>query len=162
MNIVFTYGIQLAVGIILARLLSPEQFGLIGMTAIFTAIAQSFVDSGFSAALIRKKNCTQSEYSTVFYYNMLIAIIFYSLLYLAAPYISRFFDEEKLTLLVRVIGINIVIMAIAQIQRTILIKQMNFKRLTKVTIVSSIISGEYQLVWPSLVMVCGVWFSNSL
>ena len=69
-------GIQFIAGIILARILSPREFGLIGMLAIFIALSQSFIDSGFSNALIRKKDCTQTDFSTVFYFNILVGIIF--------------------------------------------------------------------------------------
>ena len=135
------HGVQLIIGVILARLLSPAQFGLIGMTAIFTAIALSFVDSGFSAALVRKKTCTQEEYSTVFFYNMFAGICLYLLLYFSSPLISSFFDEPQLTSLVRVLSLTIIILAVSQIQRTILVKRIDFKRLTIITVVSSILSG---------------------
>ena len=74
-------GITFVVGIILARLLSPKEFGLIGMLAIFIAISQSFIDSGFRQALIRKQNCSQADYSTVFYFNIVVSILFYILLF---------------------------------------------------------------------------------
>lgn len=134
-------GIQFIVGIILARLLSPQEYGLIGMTAIFTAISQTFVDSGFSAALIRKKTCTNVEFSTVFYYSIVASIIIYALLYLVAPYISNFFGEEQLTSLIRVISLNIIVLASSQIQRSILIKRIEFKRLTIITVVSMVFAG---------------------
>ena len=75
------HGIHFIIGIILARLLTPEDYGLIGMCAIFIAIGNSFVDSGFGIALIRKKKCTEEDYNTVFYFNIIISLIFYIILY---------------------------------------------------------------------------------
>ena len=103
----FVQGILFIVGIVLARLLSPRDFGLIGMVTIFIAISQSFIDSGFSSALIRKKECTQSDYSTVFYFNLAIGAFIYSLLFLIAPLLSNFFGEPQLTLILRVLGVII-------------------------------------------------------
>lgn len=139
-------GIQFVIGVILARLLSPSEFGLIGMTAVFTAVARTFVDSGFSTALIRKKSCSQDEYSTVFYYNMFAGVILYFLLFLLAPYISEFFNEERLTSIVRVIGINLIILSIAQIQRTILIKNIDFKRQAIITVIAKLSSGTIAIM----------------
>ncbi len=79
-------GIQFIAGIVLARILSPTEFGLIGMLTIFIALSQSFIDSGFTNALIRKQDCTQTDYSTVFYFNFLAGIIFYLLLFFFARF----------------------------------------------------------------------------
>lgn len=154
-NNISTNGIQFVIGIILARLLSPVEFGLIGMTAIFTAIARTFVDSGFTTALIRKNQCTQEEFSTVFYYNMFIGIILYFLLFLTAPLISNFFNEPKLINLVRVISLNIVILSISQIQRTILIKKIDFKRQTLISIIAMVCSGAVAITLA--IRGFGVW-----
>jgi len=135
------HGVQLVIGVILARLLTPAEFGLIGMTTIFVSISQTFVISGFSEALIRKKTCTQAEFSTVFYYNLVVGVCFYLLLVFSAPLISSFFNEPQLTNLVRVIGLQIVILAVSLIQRTILVKRVDFKKLTIIAIISSIFSG---------------------
>ena len=81
-------GIQLVIGIIMARILTPDEYGLIGMLAIFMAISQSFIDSGFSNALIRKIDRTETDYSTVFYFNIVVGIVFYLLLFLIAPLIA--------------------------------------------------------------------------
>jgi len=89
-------GITFIVGIILARLLEPREFGLIGMTTIFIAISQSFIDSGFTQALIRKQDCTQADYSTVFFFNLGAGILFYFILFFFAGAISVFFDEPQL------------------------------------------------------------------
>jgi len=134
-------GINFLVGIILARLLTPKEFGLIGMIAIFIAISQSFVNSGFSQALIRKQNANQTDYSTIFYFNMLVGIFFYLLLFVFAGSIANFFDEPQLKMLVRVLGIGIIINAFTIIQTTTLTKNVNFKLQTKISVISGILSG---------------------
>lgn len=134
-------GIQFIVGIILARILSPREFGLIGMLTIFIALSQSFIDSGFTNALIRKKDCTQTDYSTVFYFNFVIGIIFYFILFFFAGSISVFFNEPQLELLLQVLGLGLVLNALGIIQRTILTKNINFKLQTRVSVVASTLSG---------------------
>ncbi|WP_319481176.1 MOP flippase family protein [uncultured Draconibacterium sp.] len=148
-------GVQFIVGIVLARILSPREFGLIGMLTIFIAISQSFVDSGFSNALIRKKNCTQEDYSTVFYFNLLVGLVFYFLLFVSAGSISNFFNEPQLNLLLKVLGIGVLLNAIGIIQRTILTKEINFKLQTRVSIVASIGSGTIAITMA--LMDYGVW-----
>nr|WP_320022412.1 MOP flippase family protein [uncultured Draconibacterium sp.] len=153
-------GVQFIVGIVLARILSPREFGLIGMLTIFIAISQSFVDSGFSNALIRKKNCTQEDYSTVFYFNLLVGLVFYFLLFVSAGSISNFFNEPQLSLLLKVLGIGVLLNAIGIIQRTILTKEINFKLQTRVSIVASIGSGTIAITMALLDY--GVWSLVSL
>jgi len=134
-------GITFFVGIILARLLSPQEFGLIGMLTIFIALSQLLTDSGFSHALIRKQNCTQQDYSTVFYFNIVLGISLYILLFIAANTISIFFREPILKPLIRVIGLAIIINSFTIIQNTLLTKQINFKLQAKISVVSFFISG---------------------
>ncbi len=134
-------GIQFIVGIILARILSPREFGLIGMLTIFIALSQSFIDSGFTNALIRKKDCTQTDYSTIFYFNFVIGIIFYFILFFSAGSISIFFNEPQLELLLQVLGLGLILNALGIIQRTILTKNINFKLQTRVSVVASTLSG---------------------
>src|SRR5690606_16430858 len=101
-------GLTFVVGIILARLLSPREFGLVGMTTIFIAISQSFIDSGFTQALIRKQNCTQTDYSTVFFFNLAAGFFFYLILFFSAAPISNFFNEQQLTLIIQVLGLDLI------------------------------------------------------
>lgn len=170
-------GIQFVIGIILARLLSPKEFGLIGIILIFTAISQSFIDSGFSQALIRKNNCGQEDYSTTFYFNFAVGILFYLILFFLAGPISNFFKEPQLLVLIRVLGINLIISAVGLIQRTILTKNVNFKLQTKISAIATIVSGTigigmayygwgvWSLVWmamsQNLVMVTFLWLWSS-
>jgi teichuronic acid exporter len=134
-------GITFVIGIILARLILPREFGLIGMLSIFFAISNCFIYSGFSAALIRKQNCTDADYSTVFYFNMAAGILFYLLLFFSAPAISGFFKEPQLTQLLQVLGVVLVIDSLTLIQRTILTKRIDFKLQTKISALSSVSSG---------------------
>ncbi len=136
-----TQAIGFLVSIILARLLSPGEFGLIGMITIFIAISQSFIDSGFSSALIRKKNCTETDYSTVFYFNLTVGILFYLILFFSGPLISYFFKETQLTNLVRVLSLILIINSLTIIQRTILTKRIDFKLQSKISIISALASG---------------------
>lgn len=135
-------GILFIIGLILARLLLPSEFGLIGMITIFIAISTSFMDSGFASALIRKKDCTNTDYSTVFYYNLFMGACFYGLLFLSAPAISRFFNEPRLTDLVKVLGLVLIIDSFTIIQRTILTKRIDFKLQTRISVIASIVSGS--------------------
>ena len=156
-------GLTFVIGIILARLLEPSDFGLIGMVAIFVGISQSLIDSGFTQALIRKKNCSQADYSTVFYFNLFIGFFIYLVLFLSAPSISKFFEEPELTLIIRVISLGIIVNAFAIVQRAILMKEINFKLQTKISIFASLISsiiaitmayndyGVWSLVYKSLI-----------
>ena len=134
-------GITFVIGIILARLLSPSEFGLIGMITIFVAISSSFINSGFGSALIRKKDCTDTDLSTVFYYNLVVGVLFFLILLVSAPVISRFFNEPQLKSLVQVLAIILVIDFLTLIQTTILTKRVDFKLQTKISVISSIFSG---------------------
>lgn len=135
------HGAQFIVGIVLARILSPHEFGLIGMLTIFIAISQSFIDSGFSNALIRKKDCTQTDYSTIFFFNLGVSLVCYVLLFIFSGAISSFFDEPQLKALVQVLGIGLILNSFGIIQRTILTKSINFKLQTKVSFIASLVSG---------------------
>jgi teichuronic acid exporter len=133
--------IAFIVGIILARLLSPREFGLIGMITVFIAVSESFINSGFSSALIRKKDCTNTDFSTVFYFNLAAGILFFILLYLSAPAISSFFDEPELTSIIQVMGVILIIDSLTIIQRTILTKRIDFKLQARISVIASIGSG---------------------
>lgn len=122
--------------IVLARMLFPEDFGLIGMTVIITALAQALVDSGFSQALIRKQNCNEIDYNTVFYANIVIGILLYFLIFSISPIIASFFDRPELVNIIRVISIVIPINSFGLIQRTLLTKELNFKSQSYVTLLA--------------------------
>lgn len=134
-------GITFLVGLVLARLLTPEEYGLIGIITIFIAVFNSIVDSGFSNALIRKNNAKDIDYNTVFISNLVVSVVLFGILFLCAPFISRFFNQPQLIPLLRVMGSIVIINAFAIIQRTIFVKNVDFKIQTKVSLISSITSG---------------------
>lgn len=134
-------GIQFILTIIIARLVLPSDYGLIAMLGIFLAIAQVFVDSGFSNALIQKKDRTETDFSTVFYFNILISIIIYFLLYISAPYIATFYKEPELSSVTRWIGLNIIISSFSIVQRAKLTINVDFKRQAKASLVAVLVSG---------------------
>ncbi|MBN1526348.1 MAG: lipopolysaccharide biosynthesis protein [Candidatus Omnitrophica bacterium] len=134
-------GSNFLVGIVLARLLSPKEFGLIGMLAIFIAVSQAFINCGFTEALIRKNNSSQDDYCTVFYFNLAAAIVLYIVLFLSAAAISRFFNEPLLIPLIRALSSVLVISSIGMVQLTILKKKVDFKLQTKITFFAAVFSG---------------------
>lgn len=134
-------GITFLVGLVLARLLTPSEYGIMAILTIFIAVSNSIVDSGFSNALIRKTDARRVDYNTVFLFNLLVSGLLYVVLFLAAPAISRFFKEPLLMEVMRVIGWVLVINALAIIPRTLFVKEVNFKIQTKVSLIASISSG---------------------
>jgi len=148
-------GVHFVIGIILARILSPREFGLIGMITIFIAISQSFINSGFNQALIRKKKCTQVDYSTVFFFNLAVGVLFYFILYFSADAISNFFKEPLLKAILQVLGLGLIIKAFTIVQLTILTKRINFKLQTKISVIASILSGAIGIIMAY--MSFGVW-----
>ena len=129
------------ISIVLARLLDPSEFGLIGMLVIFTSIAQSILDSGFGSALIQKKDATETDSSSIFYFNLAVGILLASILYFSAPLIAKFYEEPTLTSLTRVLSLNLVINAFSMVQLSLLRKAMAFKKHFAVSIASVFISG---------------------
>lgn len=138
---IMSQGITFLVGLILARLLTPEEYGLIGIILIFIALFNSIVDSGFSNALIRKNDAKDIDYNTVFITNMVLSVVLFFALYFSAPAIARFFNQPSLTPLTRVMGSVVIINAFAIIHRTILVKRVDFKTQTKVSLIASVASG---------------------
>ena len=133
--------VSFIVGLVLARLLSPEEYGLIGIITIFIVVFNSIIDSGFSSALIRKPDANSTDYNTVFFINLLLSILLSILMFFGAPLIAQFFDRVELLSLTRVMSIILVINALAIIPNVILSKDINFKIKTKVSIISSLVSG---------------------
>ncbi|MEK3954459.1 lipopolysaccharide biosynthesis protein [Psychrobacillus sp. FSL K6-1464] len=149
------YGIQFIIQIVLARLLVPEHFGVFGMILVFIAISNSIVDSGFTQALIRDQQTTQEDYSTVFFFNLGISIILYGILFISSKGISVFFEEPQLIEIIRVLSIVIIINAFAIIQRVMLMKKIDFRTITKISVISSVISGTLTIIVA--VLGFGVW-----
>ncbi|MBN2863483.1 MAG: lipopolysaccharide biosynthesis protein [Bacteroidales bacterium] len=134
-------GLLFIFGIILARLLTPKEFGLIGMITVFITVSESIINSGFSQALIRKKDCSDADLSTVFYFNLAVGLLFLAILYISAPSISSFFKEPQLTGLVRVLCVVLIFDSLTIVQRATLTRQIDFKLQTRASIISTIFSG---------------------
>lgn len=140
-EVVLNQGIQFIIQIFLARLLLPEQFGLIGMITVFIAVSNSIIDSGFTNALIREENATQEDYSTVFYFNLIVSVILYLILYISSPNISIFFGQVELNKVLRVLALTLIINSFGLIQRTILTRKINFRAQMNINVFSSLVSG---------------------
>lgn len=151
----FTMIIGFISGIILARLLTPEDYGAIGMLAIFMSLAEVFIDAGFGSALIQKKNPTQADYSTVFYFNIGMSLVLYLVLFFSAPAIARFYRMPILTDVLRVQGLILFIYAFNIIQRNQIRKNLRFKKLSTITIITSIVSLIVTVIMAY--KGCGVW-----
>lgn len=147
--------IMFIVMIILARLLTPEIFGLIGMLMIFVQVSQALVVGGFNQALIQKKDTDEEDYSSVFWINLSVSILIYGILFFAAPLIANFYDQPTLIELTRVLSLVFVINAFSYVQEARLSKKMQFKTLTLVNIPSTIIGGGVGV--SMAVMGFGVW-----
>lgn len=156
-------GIQLLLTIIIARVLMPSDYGLIAMLSIFMAIAQTFIDSGFSNALIQKKGRTDTDFSTVFYFNIVVSCIVYIFMYLGAPYIADFYNEPKLDTITKILGLVIVINSFGIVQQAKLTIELNFRKQAHASLTAVIISGiisvtmaysgfgVWALVWQSII-----------
>ncbi|WP_019671570.1 lipopolysaccharide biosynthesis protein [Eudoraea adriatica] len=153
-------GISFIAMLILARWLGPADFGLIGMIAIFIGIGTSLVDSGMTSSLIRTQNAEDSDFSTVFYMNMAMSFLVYVLLFVSAPLIARFYEQEVLINVIRVYCLSFIISAFTAVQLAILKKEMKFKRLASINAPSTLIGvsvglslGYYKFgVWSIVAM----------
>ena len=134
-------GVTFLIGIVLARMLSPDEYGLIGICLIFNTVLNGIVDSGFSNALIRKKDCTDDDYNTMFLTNLGISIVLYGLLFVSSPLVAHFFGREELIILVRATGLVLLFNALSITQVAILTKRIDFKTKTKASFISAILSG---------------------
>lgn len=133
--------VQLAVSIILARLLVPSEFGLIGMLTIFTALSQAILDGGFGSALIQKKESNQTDSSSIFYINILIGILLAITLILGAPLIASFYQQPILAPMLRVLSLSLIINSFSLVQTSLLTKNMDFKAQFKVQFLAISLSG---------------------
>ena len=143
-------GIQFVVMIIMARMLTPNDYGLVGMLAVFIAVSQSLVDSGFSQALIRKQDRTEIDNSTVFYFNLVVGLILYGILFAAAPLIADFYNEPQLIPITRVIGLSVLFNSLVVVQRALLTIKIDFKTQAKAALTAAISSGAV-----------GIWMASS-
>ena len=148
-------GVMFLVGLVLARLLCPEDYGLLAYLTILISISNSLVDSGFSNALIRKSDVKDIDYNTTFITNLLVSTSIVAVLYFTAPVISIFFERAELTALIRVMSLIVIINALSLIQKTRLTKNVDFKTQTKASLISSISSGFVGI--GMALYGCGVW-----
>lgn len=147
--------IRLVLGVILARLLTPDDYGLIGMISVFIAISLMFIDSGFGLAYIQKQDADDVDASTIFYFNLSVSIFFFVILWLTAPLISNFYEENQLINLIRVLSLVLVINSFGLIQRTKLTKNVDFKKKTILMLISAVVSGTCAII--AALMNYGVW-----
>ena len=148
-------GVSFLVSIVLARLLSPDDYGLLGIIAIFTVVCTTLINAGFNSALIRKKDCTDDDYNTVFIVNLFLSLLFYAVIFACSPLIAQFFGREELIDLTRVTSLVMIVGALAIVQQTRLTKRIDFKTQTKITMVASVSSGVIGIVMALLGF--GVW-----
>lgn len=157
-------GITLLSTIILGRLLTPDDFAIIGLVTVFTALSQMMVDSEMGGALLRKKTVSNADYSTLFYYNLAASIIIYAVLYVAAPFIADYYELSVLTDVVRVISLTIIIHAFRVVQRIMIFRELKFKAYAVINVASGLMSlavaiwlairgfSYWALVWQQIVL----------
>ncbi len=160
-----TQGISFLVNIILARILMPSDFGLVAMCAVFLQISQTIIDCGFSNALIQRKDRNETDFTTVFWFNLLLSFLLYGVLFVAAPWIADFYEAPALTPVVRLLCVILILGAIGSVHQTRLYIDLEFKRLAIVTSVSTLIggivaiwlaytgAGVWSLVWLSIIKI---------
>ena len=139
-------GISFLLSIIIARIVSPSAYGLIVMIQVFLSFSQLFIDSGFTNALIQKKDRNETDYCTVFIFNMGVAIILYVLFFFAAPLIANFYEEPQLKTITRVISLNLIFSSLSIVQKTRLTINLDFKTQTRAGLIAVLISGTVGVV----------------
>ncbi|MBC3538797.1 lipopolysaccharide biosynthesis protein [Rufibacter sediminis] len=129
------------ISVLLARLLGPTDFGLIAMVSVFIALLRPFTEAGLGSALLRKKDATHHDYATVFWSNLALSVGTYIVLYVSAPWVFRFYSEPSLTQLIRVLGSVLILTALGMVQNIKLTKEMDFRRISLLSLASNIFSG---------------------
>lgn len=147
--------IQLVIGLIFARLLSPSEFGLLGLVMVYAALSYVLVESGFTQALIRKQDANETDFNTVFYFNIFVSIALYFILYLTVPFIAEYFHQPQLIPIGRTVFLAIIFNAFCLVPSTKLTKALDFKTIAKINIISIIFSGSFGLTLAF--MHFGVW-----
>jgi teichuronic acid exporter len=148
-------GSSLIIGIILARLLTPEDYGLIGMIYVFIVLSTVFTSSGFGQSLIRTNDASQKDYSTVFVFNIIVCIVSYLILFSAAPYIAKFFNHPLLINVLRVMGLVVIINGFSLVQTAIRVKELNYKIQAQISIVGTLTGGIIAIIMA--IKGFGVW-----
>lgn len=145
LDIFSSKGLSFLFNLLIARQLSPGDYGVIAILAVMMAICQCFVDSGFGAALVRKCKCSETDFSTIFYFNIFAALLFYIILYAVAPFIASFYEQPVFVDLTKIYSLVLIINALAIVQNSKLTIEVNFKVFAKISIISAIISGSAAL-----------------
>lgn len=148
-------GLRFLVTIILARLLTPIDFGLIGMVMVFVVIAESLVNFGFAQAIIHKKELSEDDLTTAFYLSLFFAVFLYSLIFLYSGVIAKFFSQPAIALVIKVVGVVIIFDALVVIQRVLFEKSLDFKSLSLIGLITSILSSAFGIALALLNY--GVW-----
>lgn len=146
---------QLCLNLIIARLILPEEYALVAMITIFIAIGQTFIDSGFGQAIIQKQDRSELDLSTVFYFNIVVAIIIYCIIFVLSPLIADFYDNNIFIPLTRIVALNLIISSLSIVQRSILTIKVDFRTQAYISIISLIISGMIS-IWMAY-SGYGVW-----
>lgn len=147
--------VTLIVSIVLARILNPNDFGTVSLVMVFTTIMQVFVDSGLGTALIQKKDADELDFSSVFYFNFAVCLILYAGMFIASPYIAGFYNDDSLTLVIRVVSLTIIISGIKGIQQSYVSRNMLFKRFFFATSGGTVFSAFFGIAMAYAG--CGVW-----
>lgn len=145
-NVFGVQAIQLVIGILLARLLNIEDFGKVGILFFFVGISTVLIDGGFGQALIRKKDATETDKSTIFYLNLLVSVCLYLILYVSAPAIADFFKQPDLTQLARVLFISVVVFSFYFMQNVSLLKKLDYKSIAIINLTSVLISSVVAII----------------
>lgn len=148
-------GINFVVSIILARILSPDEYGTIALVTVFVSILEVFVDGGFPNALIQKKESSDVDFSTVFYFNLISCALMYLLLFFCAPLIANFYDNTELVTVIRILGLKIIVSGLLAVQTAYISRNMQFKKYLKSTILGTILSAVVGIIM--VYSGCGVW-----
>lgn len=150
-----TQGVQFVVQLILARLLLPEDYGILAITTIFISIANVFIQTGFTTSIVQKKEIDEEYTSSMFYLMLIIAIILYMVLFLISPIIASFYNEPRITPIIRILGISLIFGAITSVQNAILSRNMQFKKYFYSSILGIIFSGTVGIILAYIGL--GVW-----
>ncbi|MCF0165938.1 MAG: lipopolysaccharide biosynthesis protein [Bacteroidales bacterium] len=148
-------GVMALVSLVLARILCPEDFGLVAIPGIFISLANSLVDSGFSSALTRKKSVTEADFNTVFSFHLSVSLIIYIILFATAPLIAGFYGNGLLVPIIRILGLTPIITALTLVQRVILIRRLDFRTQAVVSFISSLAAGIAAITLAASGM--GIW-----
>ena len=155
LNQILNIGFSFIIGVILARILSPSDYGLLAMIAVFNAIAFAFMESGFGNALVRKPDLTEDDNTTAFYFNIVAGVVMFGILWLIAPWVSAFYDKPILTPLLRAEGSLLIIASFKIVQNTQLTRALNFKAMMIIRVISVVLSGVMAIIAAYRGM--GVW-----